>query len=131
MTTTDVKIPPAIQVALPYLRAGLTASQIAVVLGITTSAANARMGRAIRLGLIGKAQARRENAVGTLAGLSAAAGADSDAPLPFRLPFGLPAHVRDWLKQQAKSSVTVEDVVRGILVDACFDAISERTLGDE
>ncbi len=122
----DTHTTPALQTALPYIRAGLTAPQIAEVLGISASAANARVSRAIRMQLVDTATTRRQKAVGAMANIARTALVDGDAPPPFRLPLGLPVAVRNWLRTQARTQASVEDVVRGILVDAYFEAQGEE-----
>ena len=122
----DVHITPALQEALPYIRIGMTARQIAAVLGISTEAARARVHRAARMGLVESSVKRRQSAVGTMANIARKAMVDGDVQPPFRLPAWTPFAVRDWLKSQVKSPASIEDVVRSILVDAYFEATGEE-----
>lgn len=123
MSKTSTVLTPSLAEALPYVRAGMTGPQIGALLGISTEAARARISRLVQLGMVDRARGRRGKAVGTLASVARSALAGGAVPPTFRLPDGLPAPVRAWLDAEARTcEVPVEDVVRGVLVDAYLDS---------
>jgi len=123
----DGGITPALKESLPYVLAGMTAPQMADVLDISVDAARARIWRLMRLGLVKTVRSRREKAAGAMANIARTALVDGEVPIPFRLPAGTPAAVRNWLRAEGRiSKVDVEEMVRVILVDAYFDAVGNE-----